>query len=257
MVRNVPLHHRVEGDGPPVVLGASLGTTLELWDGFAEELAGDHRVVRFDMRGHGGSPAPPGGYTMEELAADVVGLADDLGLDRFAYVGLSIGGAIGQVLGVDHGDRLTSLVLCGSAPRFGEPATWHERAALVRDSGLEELVEPTTARWFTAEFRAEQPDEVERVMSQFRSTPPEGYAGCCEALAGFDVTSRLGEIGTPTRVVVGSEDPTTTPSVAADLASAVPDADVVVVEGAAHIVNVGRPAEFASAVRAHLAATAP
>jgi 3-oxoadipate enol-lactonase len=212
--------------------------------------------VRFDMRGHGGSPAPAGGYTLEELAADVVGLADHLDIDRFGYVGLSLGGAIGQVLALDHPERLTSLVLCCTAPVFGDPATWRDRAAHVRASGVDDLVEPTTARWFTAEFRAERPEEVERVMSMFRSTPPDGYAGCCDALAGFDVTGRLGAVRTPTRVVAGAEDPGTPPSVAAELATAVPGADLVVVEGAAHIAHVARPAEFASAVREHLAATA-
>jgi 3-oxoadipate enol-lactonase len=239
-----------------VFLGPSLGTTLRLWDGLATDLAGDHRVVRFDTRGHGRSPVPAGGYTVEGLAADVVALADRLGIDRFAYVGISLGGAVGQVLALDHADRLTSLVLCCTAPVFGDPATWTERAGTVRRDGLEPLVGPTTDRWFTPAFRASNPDDVARVMAMFRATPVEGYAGCCEALAAYDVTDRLGSVTTPTRVIAGSDDPGTPPEVARVIADAVPGADLVVVDGAAHIANVARPLELNAAVREHLAAGA-
>jgi 3-oxoadipate enol-lactonase len=255
MPDTVPLHHVVDGDGPVVMLGASLGTDLSMWDALAADLARDHRVVRFDTRGHGGSPVPTGGYTLGQLAADVVALADTLAVDRFAYVGLSLGGAIGQVLALEHADRLTSLVLCCTAPVFGDPATWSGRADLVRREGVESLVGPTSQRWFTETFRAEHPAEVDRVMGLFRATPPEGYAGCCDALAAYDVTDRLGRIAAPTRVVVGAEDPTCTPEVGRSMVAAIRDADLVVIDDAAHIANVARPAEFRSAVRGHLAAS--
>jgi 3-oxoadipate enol-lactonase len=256
MPDTVRLHHVVDGDtGPVIVLGGSLGTDLSLWDDLAADLARDHRVVRFDTRGHGRSPAPTGGYTMEELAADVVTLADHLGLDRFAYVGLSLGGAIGQVLALAQPQRLTALVLACTAPVFGEPSTWRDRAALVRREGVESLLEPTFARWFTDEFRAAHPDAVARVAAMFRATPPEGYAGCCEALAAYDVTDRLGRIAVPTRVVAGAEDPGTPPEVGRAMVQEIRDADLVVIEGAAHIANVARPAEFSAAVRGHLSAT--
>jgi 3-oxoadipate enol-lactonase len=256
MPDTVRLHHVVDGDtGPVVMLGASLGTDLSLWDDLAADLARDHRVVRFDTRGHGLSPTPEGGYTVEGLAADVVALADELGVDRFAYVGLSLGGAIGQVLALAHPQRLTSLVLACTAPVFGEPSTWRERAGLVRREGLDSLVEPTFARWFTDDFRASHPDDVARVREMFVATPREGYAGCCEALSTYDVADRLGRIGVPTRVVAGSEDPGTPPEVGRSMVAAIRDADLVVIEGAAHIANLARPADFRSAVRGHLAAT--
>lgn len=252
----VRLHHTVSGDtGPAVLLGPSLGTTGELWHDLAADLARHHQVVSLDLRGHGGSPVPPGPYTMEELAADVVATADGLGLDRFAYLGLSIGGAIGQVLGLDHADRLTSLVLCCTAPVFGDPATWTDRAAQVRRDGLEPLVEATTERWFTPAYRAAEPDRVAWVMDMFRATPPEGYAGCCEALAGYDVTDRLAEIRVPTRVVAGADDPGTPPDVGRRIADAVTDADLVVLDDAAHIANVAVPETFNVAVREHLVRT--
>ncbi len=254
MPDTVRLHHVVDGDtGPAVLLGASLGTDLGLWDDLAADLARDHRVVRFDTRGHGRSPAPVGGYTVEGLAADVVALADDLGIDRFAYVGLSLGGAIGQVLALAHPERLTCLVLASTAPVFGEPATWRERAGLVRRDGLEPLVGPTFDRWFTDEFRSAHPEQVARVRDMFVATPRPGYAGCCEALSTYDVTDRLDRIAVPTRVVVGAEDPATTPDVGRSMVAAIRDADLVVVEGTAHLANLARPGEFRSAVRGHLA----
>jgi 3-oxoadipate enol-lactonase len=256
MPDTVRLHHVVDGDtGPVVMLGASLGTDLSLWDDLAADLARDHRVVRFDTRGHGRSPAPEGGYTVGGLAADVVALADELGVDRFAYVGLSLGGAIGQVLALAHPQRLTSLVLACTAPVFGEPATWRDRAGLVRREGLDSLVEPTFARWFTDDFRASDPEAVGWVREMFLATPRAGYAGCCEALAAYDVTDRLGRIAVPTRVVAGAEDPGTPPEVGRSMVAAIRDADLVVIEGAAHIANLARPTEFRSAVRGHLAAT--
>ncbi|MGI8900556.1 MAG: 3-oxoadipate enol-lactonase [Nocardioides sp.] len=252
----VPLHHRAEGSGPAVLLGASLGTTLSLWDRLAAELARDFRVVRFDTRGHGGSPAPEGAYTVEGLAADVLALADRLEVERFGYVGISLGGAIGQMLALEHPARLTSLVLCSTAPVFGEPATWRDRAAQVRAGGLDALVEPTAQRWFTERFRAQHPDTVDAVMSMFRATPPDGYAGCCDALATYDVTGRLDKISTPTRVVAGADDPGTPPSAGEQLAASIPYADLVVLPDAAHITNLAQPQAFHAAVRAHLDATA-
>lgn len=253
MTDTVRLHHTPAGDtGPAVLLGPSLGTTGELWRDLAADLSHDHRVVSLDLRGHGGSPVPPGPYTIEKLAADVVATADALGLDRFAYVGLSIGGAVGQVLGLDHADRLSSLVLCCTAPVFGDPATWTERAAQVRRDGLEPLVAATTERWFTPAYRTTQPAGVTWVMDMFRATPAEGYAGCCEALARFDVTARLGAMSVPTRVVAGAEDPGTPPQVARRMADAIPGADLVVLDDAAHIANVAVPAQFNAAVREHL-----
>lgn len=247
-------HHSVEGEpgAPPVVLAPSLGTTMAMWDELAAVLRERFRVIRFDTRGHGGSPVPDGPYTTAELAGDVLTLADDLGLDRFAMVGLSLGGATAQTLALTAPERLNSIVLCCTGPSFGAPENWRQRAADVRAGGMAQLVEPTRHRWFTPDFPHRNPDRADELLGQLAGTPPEGYAGCCEALAGFDTTDRLGEIGVPTRVIAGADDPVSPPSVGRVLRDGIPGADLVVVEDASHIANVAQPDTFNNAVLPHL-----
>lgn len=251
---SVTLARRVDGspEAPAVFLAPSLGTTWEMWDELGEALAGTYRVVRFDHRGHGRSPVPKGPYAVEDLAGDVVTLADDLGIERFGYVGLSLGGAIGQTLALTHPERLAAVVLCCTVPKFGDSTGWVERAELVRSSGMSVLSEATKGRWFTPGFRAEHPDQVDRLIAMISGTDPEGYASCCEALAGFDVRDRLGQITTPTRVVAASDDPVATVAGCGQLAAAVPGADLVVIDDASHIASVAQPEAFRRAVAEHL-----
>lgn len=253
-MNTVPLHHQEQGpaDGPPVFLAPSLGTTLAMWDELAHVLSQTYRVIRFDIRGHGGSPVPPGPYTVSELAADVVALADQLDIDRFAFVGLSLGGAIGQVLALEHPERLTALALCCTGPSFGDPETWRLRSAQVVAEGMGFLVEPTKGRWFTASFVESEPTQVDRLIQMIAAAPPVGYAACCDALAAYDVSARLGEIEAPTRVIAGAQDPVSPPEVARLLVDGIPDADLVVIDGAAHIANIAQPEIFNESVLEHL-----
>ena len=248
------LAHHEQGpvDAPAVVLAPSLGTTLAMWDELAAGLAERYRVVRFDTRGHGGSPVPPGPYSTSALAGDVVELADSLGLDRFAVVGLSLGGALGQVLALEHPDRVSALVLCCTGPSFGDPQTWRERAARVRAEGMAWLVEPTKGRWFTPGLLRSHPERTQPLLEMIASTPAEGYAACCDALAAYDVTDRLDQISAPTRVIAGADDPVSPPEVARTLVDGIPDADLVVLDDASHIANVAQPACFNRAVLDHL-----
>ena len=252
--QTVELKHYEQGpsDAPVVVLAPSLGTTLAMWDDLAEVLSQSYRVIRFDIRGHGASPVPPGPYTTTELADDVIAMVGLLGVERFAFVGLSLGGAIGQTLAVQHPDRLTALVLCCTGPSFGDPETWRERAARVRAEGMAWLVEPTEERWFTPGFLESNPDEVASLIEMIASVPPVGYAACCDALAAYDITSRLGEITAPTRVIAGAQDPVSPPSVAQVLVDGIPDADLVVIDDASHIANIAQPEKFDAAVLEHL-----
>jgi 3-oxoadipate enol-lactonase len=250
----VALHHVDEGprDAPVVLLGGALGTTTELFEHLASSLANRYRVVRFDHRGHGSSPAPPGPYSISELTGDVTALADRLGVGRFGYVGLSIGGAVGATLALEHPDRLSALVLACTASRFATPDVWRERAAQVRADGLEPLVPAATERWFTPAFRQAHPDVVEAVIRRFVANPPEGYAACCEANATYDVTGRLGEVAAPTRVVVAEQDAGAPPELGAAMAEEIPGADLVRVDDAAHLANLAQPDRFDAAVREHL-----
>jgi 3-oxoadipate enol-lactonase len=250
----IALAHRSDGppDAPAVFLAPSLGTTWEMWDDLAGELSSAYRVVRFDTRGHGRSPVPPGPYTMHDLASDVEVLADFLGIERFAVVGLSLGGAIAQQLALTSPARVTAAVLCCTVPVFGDPSSWAERAALVRASGMSVLAEATKGRWFNERFRTEHPDRVDRMIAMITAVDPEGYASCCEAIGGFDVRDQLGRIAAPTRVIAGADDPVATVPACGQLAAAIPGADLVVVEDASHIASEAQPEEFRRAVTEHL-----
>jgi 3-oxoadipate enol-lactonase len=255
----VRLHHRVDGDptAPAVVLGPSIGTGLGMWQPQVEALAERWRVIRVDTRGHGGSPVPDGPYSVEDLAADVLATVDDLGVDQFGYCGVSLGGAVGQQLALDEPDRVRSLVLCCTAARFGEPGGWHERAQRVRAEGTGWLVEASRERWFTEGFRSRAPEQVEQLLSMLRDTPPQGYAGCCEALAGFDSRSRLADITAPTLVVASAEDPATPPERGSELADGITGAELLVVPQAAHLANVECADRVSAAIVEHLERTCP
>jgi 3-oxoadipate enol-lactonase len=251
---SVELAHRVDGPdtAPAVFLSPSLGTTWEMWDPLAAALSSSYRVVRFDTRGHGRSPVPAGPYSVAELASDVLALVDALGIDRFGFVGLSLGGAIGQELVVSHPSRVAAAVLACTVPSFGDPATWTDRAAQVRASGMGFLAEPTRGRWFTDGFRAAHPDVVERHVAMLTGTDPEGYASCCDALSRFDLWDALPGITVPVRVVAGAEDQVASVPACSTMASTIPGADLVVIEDASHIANAAQPDAFRTAVAEHL-----
>lgn len=254
----VPLHHVVTGppDAAAVVLGSSLGTDLHMWDPQVETLGNRWKVVAFDTRGHGGSASGARAgepVTVDDLADDVLALVDGLGLDMFAYCGLSLGGAIGQVLAARVPDRVRALVLCCTSARFCDGAdAWRERAARVRTEGMAWLVEPSRERWFTPGFSERDPAEADRLLAMLARTPPQGYAACCDALAVFDGRPLLPQITAPTLVVAGEHDPATPVAMAVELAAGIKDADLLVVPGAPHLASVERPGEVTAAIAAHL-----
>jgi 3-oxoadipate enol-lactonase len=250
------LQHRFDGppDAPVLVLGSSLGTTGAMWDENAEALGRRFRLLRYETRGHDGSPAPDGPYTMEELGADVLALLDRLELDRVSFCGLSIGGMIGMWLASEAPQRIDRLVLCCTVPYFPPRELWDERIETVRAKGIEPMVEPAIERWLPPELREARPDAAEHLRALIRSTPPEGYAGCCEAIRDMDLRERLGRIEAPTLVLAGSEDPSTPAEKVRPIAGAVRGARYVELDGAAHIANIARPEEFERAVLDHLGA---
>lgn len=243
------LHHRTEGSAtaPPLLLGPSVGTSTALWDQVAPELSVTHRVVRWDLPGHGGSPAHliGPGATVADLAALVLDLADALGIDRFAYAGVSLGGAVGLHLAVHHPDRVSALaVLCSSA-HFNGSRPWEERAETVRREGLATLAESANSRWFTLGFT------VPRLIEDLRTTDPGAYAACCDALASFDLRDRLASITAPTLLIAGREDPATPPAHLREIADAVPGASLTEIAGASHLAPAERPEAVLAALRGH------
>jgi 3-oxoadipate enol-lactonase/4-carboxymuconolactone decarboxylase len=243
------LNHRAEGapSAPPLLLGPSLGTSYALWDKVAPELSATHRVIRWDLPGHGGSAADliGAGATVGDLAELVLALADALGVERFAYAGVSLGGAVGLHLAVHHPERLSSLAVICSSAHFNGAKPWQERAALVRREGLAGLAETADTRWFTPGFT------VPELVRDHREADPEAYAACCDALAAFDLRDRLAAIRVPTLLIAGRDDPATPPSHLRDIADAVPDAALTEIPGASHLAPAERPEAVLTALRSH------
>jgi 3-oxoadipate enol-lactonase len=251
----VKLHHRLDGPaGAPVLaLPSSLGTSIDLWAVNVPHWSDSFRVLRYDQRGHGGSDAPPGPYSIEDLAGDFLELLDDLGIDRVSFCGLSLGGAPGMWLAAHAPERIDRLVLACTSARFGDPEPWLERAALVRRRGLEAVADGALGRWFTARFAAAHPEVVSRFRALLLATAPEGYAGCCEALGRWDFRDHLTEIRTPTLVLAAAEDPSTPLDHAELIARRIRHARLVGLPDAAHLANVEQAKAFAMLVGDHLA----
>ncbi|NHI05427.1 3-oxoadipate enol-lactone hydrolase [Streptomyces sp. KO7888] len=243
------LNHLSEGpaSAPPLLLGPSLGTSNALWDAVAPELSTAHRVIRWDLPGHGGSPADliGPGATVADLAELVLALADSLGVERFAYAGVSLGGAVGLHLALHRPERVSSLAVVCSSAHFNGAKPWQERAARVREEGLARLAESADARWFTPGFT------VPRLVRDHRDADPDAYAACCDALAAFDLRARVGEIAAPTLLIAGREDPATPPAHLRELADAVPGATLTEIPGASHLAPAERPEAVLTALRAH------
>jgi 3-oxoadipate enol-lactonase len=248
------LHHRFDGpeDASVLVMGSSLGTSGAMWDEQVPAFSQSFRMLRYDTRGHGESPVPPGPYTMDELGADVLELLDRLGIERASFCGLSIGGMIGMWCASEAPERIERLVLCCTVPHFPPPELWNERADTVRAQGMEPMVEPALERWLPPDIRRARPEADEHLRAMIASTPPEGYAGCCEAIRDMDLRGRLSAIAAPTLVLAGSDDPSTPKEKVRPIADAIDGAGFVVIEGAAHIANMAQPDAFNRAVLGHL-----
>jgi 3-oxoadipate enol-lactonase len=225
-----------------VVLCGSLGAPSSMWERQLPALAG-REVVLVDHPGHGGAPLTDV-HDVGDLAARVLDTAGD---EPFAFVGLSLGGAVGLRLALDAPDRVDKLVLACTSARFGDPAQWVDRAATVRAQGLGAIVDAVLTRWFTPAF-----DGVDAYREHFLNTDPEGYARCCEALSRFDLRDELGAISAPTLAIAASEDPTTPPDVVGAVAHGIPGARLEVIADGAHLVNVERPEDFNRLLEEHL-----
>ncbi|MBI3329162.1 MAG: 3-oxoadipate enol-lactonase [Nitrospinae bacterium] len=253
----ISINYTLEGpaSGPIVTMSHSLATDLSMWNPQIPALTSRYRVLRYDTRGHGGTDAPAGPYSLEELTEDVRALLQALGIARTHFIGLSMGGMIGQTLALHYPQMLQSLVLCDTMSRVPTEAKpmWDDRIRAAEKQGMEPLVEPTIARWFTAPFREQRSDVMDPVRAMIRSTNPRGYAGCCHAIAALNLTERLKGITLPTLIVVGEEDPGTPVAASRTIQQQIKGSELVILKSAAHLSNMEQPQAFTQAVTAFLA----
>ncbi|MBL26123.1 MAG: 3-oxoadipate enol-lactonase [Rhodospirillaceae bacterium] len=251
-VNGARIHYTLDGpeSAPVVTMSNSLAANLSMWAPQLPALADDYRVLRYDTRGHGSSEPVPGPYSLEMLAEDVVALWDTLGIERAHFVGLSLGGMIGQVLGRTAGDRLVSLVLCdtmGAMPPAMK-SVWADRIATAEKDGMGALVDSTIQRWFTPRCIAERPDLVDPVRQMIRGTSVQGYTGCCAAISQLDELDKVSAIRTPTLIVCGEDDPATPVAASEALQEKIGGAELTVIKSAAHFANWEQPEAFNDAL---------
>jgi 3-oxoadipate enol-lactonase len=228
------------------MLSHSLASSMVMWNPQLTSLEANFQVLRYDMRGHGDSEAPDGAYTLELLVDDAVALLDGLTIDRVHFVGLSIGGMIGQGLGLNHRDRLLSLTLCDTSaimPDEAQPILL-DRIAAARENGMSEQVEGTLERWFTPQYLQKNPPEVEMIRQQIAATPLAGYIGCSEALRGLNYLERLSAIDIPTLIMVGEEDPGTPVAASEAIHERIAGSQLIILPAARHLSNIEQAEAF-------------
>ena len=252
----ISMNYTLDGpaNAPVVTLSHSLATTLAMWEPQLKALTARWRVLAYDTRGHGGTDAPKGGYSLEQLADDAQALLRGLGIQRTHWVGLSMGGMIGQTLALKAPELFTSLSLCDTSsrvPREAKPV-WDERIHTAETKGMEPLVELTLSRWFTAPFKERGGAVVETVRGMIRSTPPAGYIGCCQAISGLNLTDRIGAIKVPTLIIVGEEDQGTPVAASKVMHEKIHGSQLVILKSAAHLANMEQPEAFTNALTGFL-----
>jgi 3-oxoadipate enol-lactonase len=255
---SVELNHRINGpyDAPVVVLSNSLGSSMEMWAPQIPALSVRFRVLRYDQRGHGDSPVPPGPYEVADLGQDVLDLLDRNDIERTHFVGLSMGGMTGMWLAANAPERIDRLALLCTTSYFGTPEAWIERAATVRAEGTEAVADGSMERWFTEDFRESQPAVVARMRAMIAAQPAEGYAECCGVLERLDLRDQLERIQAPSLVLAGAQDPSTPPDPHAKLiAERIPGARLEVLDPGAHLLNVERAPDVTDLILDHLEQT--
>ncbi len=250
----VDVHAVVTGraEGPVVVLSNSLGSTHRMWDAQLEALERRFRVVRYDTRGHGGSPVPDGPYSIDDLADDLVALLDRLGVAKAHLVGLSLGGMTVMRVAARNPERVGRIALLCTGAQLPPASAWRERAATVRAEGSAAVAESVVARWFTPGYLDANPSVRAAHVQMIAGTPAEGYAGCCEAIAQLDLREQLSSITAPTLAIAGADDPATPPAKLEEIAEQIPEAELLTVPDAAHLANAEQPGVITPALIDHL-----
>jgi 3-oxoadipate enol-lactonase len=248
------LRYEVSGNprGTLLVLANSLGSNLHMWDKVLAVFESRHRVLRFDMRGHGESGVSPEPLTIEQLGRDVLRLLDEVEADRANVCGLSLGGLVALWLGIHAPERLHRLIFANTAARIGSREMWEQRIGTVQDTGMSPLAVGTLERWFTPTYRARHPEEMEQIRQMIAATDPRGYTACCAALRDADLRAQIGAIGAASLVITGTHDPATPPSDGRALHSAIRGSRYLELD-CSHLSAWECADEFAAAVVQHLA----
>ena len=243
------------GTGVPVLLVHAIGCDHRMWDGLGTALSPRFRVIRMDVRGHGRSAVTPRPYSLDQLADDARDLLDSLKIDKAHWVGLSMGGMIGQAFALRHPQRLRKLVLANTTSTYGTqgPEMWEARAKAVGEGGMAAVKELAMQRYFTDDFRASSSDVVDRIGAGFLATDPEGYIACCNAIRDLDFSGDLHRIKAPTLVIAGEKDVGTPVAMSKAIADAIPGATLAEIPGAAHLSAVENPEAFNKLVEDFLA----
>jgi len=245
----------VQGTGAPVMLSHALGLDLHMWHEFAARLAGERAVLRYDQRGHGGSARPPGPYAIDDLVDDAARLIREWGRGPVVFIGLSMGGMVGQGLAVRHPELLRGVVLANTTARYPEAArpVWATRIAAVEQGGMAAVADAVVERYLHADYRAAHPLEVAALRTTLLRADPAGYVAACHAVANVDWLDRLSSVRTPTLVIAGARDAGATPEMARAIAERIVGAELAVLDDASHLSVAEQPAQFAELVQSFIA----
>ncbi len=249
-VNHFRLHYQVDGqpEGFQLVFINSLGCDLHIWDGVIRPFADRFRILRYDLRGHGLSDAPPGPYAIRDFTDDLSALLDILGVNDAILIGVSVGGMIAMDFALQYPSRGRALVLSDTAPKIGTPELWDERIAAVRSRGLEGTAEMILSRWFLPEFPKARPDEYHQYLDKLSHASPEGYIAACAALRQANLGSSIGTISAPVLALCGAGDVVISPEQTREWAACLPQARVEIIAGAAHLPCIEQPEAMANAI---------
>ena len=244
------INYQTFGDAakPALIFSNSLGTNFKMWQAQIDFFQQDFFVICYDTRGHGASSAPQGPYSIDQLGQDVVNLLDHLNVEKATFCGISMGGLTGQWLAIHRPERFNQVVVCNTAAKIGQEQAWNDRAALVREQGLQPIASTAASRWFTEPFIQSNATVINNLQNDLAAGSAEGYASCCEALAKADVREQLKDITVPVLVVAGQQDPITTVVDAQFMVERIANSQLFEIN-ASHISNVELPNEFNQAVK--------
>ena len=249
-IGGIDVHYEVSGSGPWLTLSHSLSANLEMWDPQLALLNQHFTVLRYDIRGHGQTSTTEGPYSLEQLADDIHSLLKHLGVTRTHWIGLSLGGMIGQVLAIRHTEILDHVVIADSTGKAAANAItmWGDRATIARTQGMQALVQPTLSRWFTDPYREKHPEVMAKIAHMIETTSAEGYAGCCAAISVIHTHEGLQKLSLPGLVIVGDQDLATPVAMSEQIHQHWPQSKYVVLKDAAHLSSVEQAQAFNTAV---------